>query len=224
MKTLFAAGFRSDDIFAVRHPSFAHAPSLGRALPVGLAPTLGDVLSSDAKMKLQATIQAGTTKMAAVRAWIASRIDQDPMLRQTLTKGDSSQNFVVDNFWGYDDLVVKDQYYVDQAQAQLSQPDPDLSEDTLGRVDEWAKAIDIMYAAMLEYGGAAVKALPVKTGPAAITTTVVNPKTGMPVPSTIAPGASVATPPPSSGISTNTLLIGGGIAAAALAIILAMKS
>jgi hypothetical protein len=99
--------------------------------------------------------------MAQVRKWIASRIDADPMLLRTF-----GQQYISDNFWGYDDIVVKDQYYVDKAQGDLSEGrgtyvDEDvqgweIDDETLGRVDEWALAIDNMYQGMQEFGKTAL--------------------------------------------------------------------
>jgi hypothetical protein len=152
-------------------------------------------------------------------ARIAAQAAKDPTLLSTF-----KEQFIVDNWHGYEDIVAGDQPAVDMVQAKIASPDPenhDFSDDQLQRTDEWAKVIDIMFAGMQEYGG--VKPMPVTMGP--VTTTVINPKTGTPVPTSIAPGATVATKPPTpSGISTNTLLVGGGIAAALLAVILAMKA
>ena len=48
--------------------------------------------------------------------------------------------------------------------------------------------------------------------------------TGAPVQTRIAPGSTVASPPPSTGVSTQTLLIGGGVAAALIGLVLALKA
>jgi hypothetical protein len=230
MKTLFSLGFQSNHPFTVRHPSLIGAASLGRPIPLRMGQETSEFehvadaqaqadaqANADLRAKLTASIAAGTKKLATVRSWIASRIDQDPMLLKTFR-----EKYISDNFWGYDDMVTKDQYYVDLATQKIASSDPinwDFSEEMLGRIDEWNKGIDIMYAAMQEYGGlGTVTATPVKAAP------VVNPKTGIPVKSSIAPGATVKSAPPSSGISTNTLLVGGGIAAAALAVIMAMRA
>lgn len=152
---------------------------------------MGVVLSRSQRDETLAKIAAGTQKLAQVRGWIASRIDQDPMLLRTFR-----EKYISDNFWGYDDLVVKDQWYVDQTQAKLQSQDPaawDLPEEHLARTDDWARAIDIMHGAMVEYGGATG----MRPGAAPATTT------------------RITTPPPPAapaGISTSDLLIGGAVA------------
>lgn len=210
MKTLFSMGFHSHNPFMVSDPVMGQFEPMFQTANEGV--TSYNAAQEAAKNKLQAQISASSQKWAQVKAWIASRIDADPMLRKTLTKGDASQNFVVDNFWGYDDLINKDQYYVDLAQRQLAAGQTP-SDDTVAYVDEWSKVIDIMYAAMQEYGGAVRTPQPVTMGPPTI-----SPTTGRPVPSSITPGSTIQTQPPSSGIANNTLLWAGGAALAAVAL------
>lgn len=145
MKTLFAMGYFSNDVFG---GNTALAP-IALAGPRGAY--LGELLDASGRSRVLAAISAGTQKMAEVRKWIASLIDRDPMLARTLR-----DQVVVDNFWAYDDLVVKSQWYVDQTAAQLSSDDPtkwDVSEENLGRTDDWVRSIDILHGAMREYGG-----------------------------------------------------------------------
>lgn len=161
------------------------APRLGRPAPAR-RPVLGVQLSSEERATTLTKIAAGSQKMAQVRKWIASRIDQDPMLLRTFR-----EKYISDNFWGYDDLVVKDQWYVDQTSKQLqsaNSQDWDVPEENLARTDEWAQVIDIMHAAMQEYGAA------------------LAPGARPPVP------GAVATPPPSGGLKTTDLLVGGAVA------------
>jgi hypothetical protein len=212
MNSIFAAqGFQRSSSF------------VGNPLPVRPRRGLGDPIDKATHDAILATISAGNVKIAAVRRWIASLIDKDPMLQRTITKGNSDNNFMVDNFWSYDDLVTKDQWYVDQATANLNNPNPstwDLSQDTQGRVSDWGKAIDIMYAAMQEFGGAgAISAtgVPNKLAPVA----GVGPfgPTGAILPT----GPSVlATAPSSSGITTKDILIGGAVALGAGALLYAL--
>lgn len=163
MKTLFQMGYFSNDVFR------------GNAAlaPVALAGTpsarLGELLDASGRSRVLAAIAAGTQRMAEVRKWIASLIDRDPMLARTLR-----DQVVVDNFWAYDDLVVKSQWYVDQTAAQLSSDDPaqwDVPEENLARTDDWARSIDILHGAMREYGGnqptgsSGITVAPKKTNP-----------------------------------------------------------
>jgi hypothetical protein len=246
MKTLFSFGFQSYDPFTSYHPAlgqtseFEHiADAEAQNSAQAQAQAQLDAAAQAAQKDMISKINAGNSKWAAVRAWIASRIDADPMLQKTLTGGDSSQQYVVDNFWGYDDLINKDQYYADLAMRQIAAGQPP-SDDTAGRVDEWAKVIDIMTSVMQQYGGRPVGTpLPVKMGPTTTTpsTTLgpintttpraISPTTGKPLPTTIAPGATIQTPPPAStiaGIPTKTLLWGGAAILAAIGIAAVVKS
>lgn len=138
---------------------------------------LGVTVFADQRNSMLTTIENGTKRLADVRKWIASRIDQDPMLLRTF-----GQQYIADNFWAYDDIATKDQYYVDQALQALTGDLEmyDLSDETIGRVDEWALVIDNMYGGMQEYGK----------------TPLTNPSTGAPVQGTTPPATSV---PPASG-------------------------
>lgn len=147
--------------------------------------------------RLVGLINAGTPKLAAVKKWILSKIQTDPTMINTF-----KEQYIADNFAGYGDIVAKDQTYVDQAIGALSSSDPalwNIPDATIGRVEEWAQVVDIMYAAMLEYGGATAPAV---TSPG--------------IPSlTLTPGATLpfaAVPAPSSALSNNNLLIGGAVA------------
>ena len=194
-----------------------------RLFPVRRA-VLGNTVLADERNSILSKIKTGSDRMAQVRKWIASRIDADPMLLRTF-----GQQYISDNFWGYDDIVVKDQYYVDKVQGDLSEGrgtyvDEDVQgwevdDETLGRVDEWALAIDNMYQGMQEFG---------KTP---LTTTG-----GKPVPNSVAPGTTVppasggkqpvtgpTSAPPSKGIPTKDLLTYGGIGLGAIALILLVK-
>lgn len=232
MKTLFSFGFQSSDPFTLRHPSLIGSPSLGRSIPLRQDAFMGQeyassqyehVADADAaanaelRAKLSAIIAQGTPKAAQVRSWIAGQAAKDPTLLSTF-----KDQYIVDNWHGYEDIINKDQASVDMASRKLASSDPanwDFSTDMIERVQEWNQVLDIMVAGMKEYGGGSAPV--VKTGPAIVIT---NPKTGSPVYSSIAPGSTVTTKPPTSGVSTNTLLVGGGIAAAAIALILAMKA
>jgi len=110
---------------------------------------LGDTVLQTERDALLQKIQVASDKMVAVRKWISSRINQDPMLLKTF-----GQQYISDNFWGYDDLVVKDQYYVDKAVEALraNANSWDIDGETLSYVDEWALVVGIMYDAMQEYG------------------------------------------------------------------------
>jgi hypothetical protein len=233
MKTLFSVGFQSHDPFTLRHPSFAGSPSLGRVIPLRQAAFMGQETTefehlrvaeaetnSDTRDQLAKVIAAGTPKLAAYRTWIAGVAAKDPTLLSTF-----KEQYIVDNIHGYEDIINTDQASVDMAARKIASPDPQnwfFSEDMVQRVNEWNQVLDIMMAAMKEYGGVRpVTTGPVKMGP------MTNPKTGTPYPTTIAPGATVRMPPPAAsigGIPTNTLLVGGGIAAAAIAVILAMRA
>lgn len=216
MKTLFSVGFQSNNPFTVRHPSLTGAPSLGRPLSImGQATSefehVADAeaqANADLRAKLSAIIAQGTPKAAQVRSWIAGQAAKDPTLISTF-----KDQFVVDNWHGYEDIINKDQASVDMASLKLASNDPanwDFSDDMIQRVQEWNQVLDIMVAGMKEYGG--VSAPVVKTGPII---TITSPRTGAPVVTSIAPGAKLTTTPPKTGLSTNTLLI-GGLGAAAL--------
>lgn len=163
MKTLFAMGYFSNDVFQ------GNAALVPIALAGARDARLGELLDASGRSRVLASISAGTQKMAEVRKWIASLIDRDPMLARTLRDPG-----IVDNFWAYDDLVVKSQWYVDQTAAQLSSDDPakwDVSEENLGRTDDWVRSIDILHGAMREYGGnqpvgsSGITVAPSKTSP-----------------------------------------------------------
>jgi hypothetical protein len=186
---------------------------------------LGATVLADERNAILSKIKNGTARMAQVRKWIASRIDADPMLLRTF-----GQQYISDNFWGYDDIVVKDQYYVDKAQGDLSEGrgtyvDEDvqgweIDDETLGRVDEWALAIDNMYQGMQEFGKTALtttggQTIPNSTAP----TTTVPPSSGGKHPVT-GPTAS----PPSQGIPTKDLLTYGGIGLGTIVLALLLKN
>lgn len=228
MKTLFSVGFQSHDPFTVQHPRLVGAQSLGHA--IALRRTLGQQTSefehlayetADLRAKLNSIIASGNKNLGAVRAWIAARINQDP----TLVNSFGGDKVVAENFLSFVDMVTRDQYYADLAAQKIASNDPinyEFSDELLARVDEWSKGIDILSDGIQQY---AVNRM-VRQGPMGpVTQTIVNPRTGLPVTTTITPGSTIkTTTAPSSGISTTTLLWGGGIAAAAVAIILAMKA
>ncbi len=234
MKTLFSAGFQSYDPFTVRHPSFQQTPSLGRALPLRQVMGQEETGSSefehvadaeaqtnaDNRKKLSAIIDIGTPKATQVRSWTAAQYAKDPTLLSVF-----KEQFVVDNWRGYMDIINTDQASVDMAAQKIASPDPanwDFSDDMIQRVQEWNQVLDIMVAGIKEYGGASTPPAIVKTTPSPIVT-VTSAKSGTPVTTSIAPGATIKTPPPSTGISTNTLLIGGAVAAVALAAFMVLK-
>lgn len=184
---------------------------------------LGATIFADERNAILSKIKTGSDRMAQVRKWIASRIDADPMLLRTF-----GQQYIADNFWGYDDIVVKDQYYVDRAQGALREGqgayvDEDvqaweLDEETLARVDEWALVIDNMYQGMQEFGKTPLtttggQVVPNTTAPG----TILPPASG-----TRAPGPTTA--PPSKGIATKDLLTYGGIGLGAVALVLLLKN
>lgn len=235
MKTLFSLGFQSNNPFTVRHPSLVGAPSLGHPIPLRMGQ---DVVSSEfehvadaeaqanaeLRSKLLMMIAAGNKKLADVRAWISARINQDP----TLEKSFGGDKVVAYNFLDWNDnYVPKNQVYADLAAKKAASTDPqnwDFSESLLAYVKEWADAIDSLSATIQQFGNTGIPQMPSLHNVAPVSTPIINPKTGMPVvTSSIAPGAVIRTPAPSSGISTNTLLVGGGIVAAAIAVILAMR-
>jgi hypothetical protein len=216
MKTLFSVGFQSNNPFTVRHPSLTGAPSLGRPVQVmGEATTefehVADAeaqANADLRAKLSAIIAKGTPKAAQVRSWIAAQAAKDPTLLSTF-----KEQYIVDNWHGYEDIINKDQASVDMASQKISSDDPanwDFSDDMTQRVQEWNQVLDIMVAGMQEYGNVKPVVAPV------IRTPIVSVRTGAPIQTSIAPGSTLKTPPPAaSGISNNTLLI-GGLGAAAL--------
>lgn len=229
MKTLFSVGFQSNNPFTVRHPSLTGAPSLGRALPLRMGQDTASSefehvadaeaqANADLRAKLSAIIAQGTPKAVKVRAWAAAQAAKDPTLLSTF-----KQQFVVDNWHGYEDIINKDQASVDMASQKLASSDPqnwDFSDDMIQRVQEWNQVLDIMVAGMQEYGGAMPVPAVIKPSP---TISIVSQKTGAPVVTSIAPGATIHTTPPSTGISTNTLLVGGLGAAALVGLIFALK-
>lgn len=170
---------------------------------------LGTMVLADERNAILQKIKTGRDRMVQVRKWIASRIDADPMLLRTF-----GQQYIADNFWGFDDIVVKDQYYVDRAEGILREDVEswDLDEETLGRVDEWALVIDNMYAGMQEFGKVP------------LTTTAGQPIAGTVAPPGKAPaGATVTATPPSKPIATKDLITYGGIGLGAVALILLLK-
>lgn len=184
------------------------------------AASLGDMLFAQERNSLLSKIESGSQKLLAVKKWIASRIDADPMLLRTF-----GQQHISDNFWGYDELVDKDQYYVNVALDTLRDDleSWDLDGETLSRIDEWAAAIDIMYGAMNQYGKTPLTTV---TG-AVIPGTVAPPASAAPAGVTgggqIPAGSDVTTRPPSVGLSTKEILTYGGIGAGALVVIAALK-
>lgn len=220
MKTLFSVGFQSNNPFTVRHPSLTGAPSLGRPLPLmGQASSefehVADAeaqANAELRANLSAIIAKGTPKAAQVRAWIAGQAAKDPTLLSVF-----KDQYVVDNWHGYEDIINKDQASVDMAAQKLASDNPanwDFSDDMVQRVQEWNQVLDIMVAGMQEYGNVKPSVAPVIRA-SETRTPIVSVRTGAPIQTSIAPGATLKTPPPSSGISNNTLLI-GGLGAAAL--------
>jgi hypothetical protein len=184
------------------------------------ASALGAAVFSDERNAILQRVVTGSERMVAIRKWIASRIDADPMLLRTF-----GQQYIADNFWGYDELVIKDQYYVDLALETLRADLEmwDLSEETAARIDEWYAVIDIMYAAMNEYGKtplttAAGTPIPNTTAPPGGTTQ----STGGG--GRVQPGTNVTNTPPSAGISTKTALLYGGIGLGAVVLALLIKN
>lgn len=231
MKTLFSVGFQSHDPFTIQHPRLAGAPSLGRAMSLRQAPVMGQTSefehlvnqTADLRAKLNTIITSGNKKLGAVRAWIAAKINQDP----TLVNAFAGDKVVAANFLSFEDMVTKDQSYADLAARKIASNDPvnyEFSDELLGRVDEWSKGIDILSDGIQQY---AVDKIAIKSTTGPVTQTIVNPKTGAAVSTSIAPGASIkTTTAPSSGLlglSTNTLLIGGLGAAALVGLVFALK-
>lgn len=152
---------------------------------------LGVVVDKATRDQLLSKIQAGTTKIAAVRAWIDTKLAADPTLSTTF-----GQAHVVENFWGYMDMVRGAQWYVDEAKAALSAASGwNLDEETMLKVNDWISAVDIAYDAVKQYGK-------------------IDPITLLPGGAAPAPGGmpSVQTPPPSSGPSTGTVLTVAAVA------------
>jgi hypothetical protein len=178
--------------------------------------TLGDTVFADQRNAILSKIKTGTDRMAQVRKWIASRIDADPMLQRTF-----GQPYIADNFWAFDDIVVKDQYYVDRAQTILREDleSWDLDEETLARVDEWALVIDNMYQGMQEFGKT-----PLTTTGGQVIPNSVAPGNVLPPASGAGAGASVRNTPPGTGIQTKDLLTYGGIGLGAVALVLLLKN
>jgi hypothetical protein len=205
MKTLFSMGFQPYNPFSVSHPS--------------MGVSLGAELDAAARQSLVAKINAMKAKWAQVDAWLNSRFAVDPTLIQTF-----KQQYVVDNVYGYLDIIRKDESEVDMALQKAASPLPinwDFTEDRLSTVDQWGQVVDILYAAMQEYGGVrpvGAQRLPATQGP------TISPTTGMPIPTGIMPGASVSTPPPSSGIPTGTLVLGGAAILAAIGLAALLKA
>lgn len=187
--------------------------------------SMGATVLADERNAILAKIKTGTDRLAQVRKWIASRIDADPMLLRTF-----GQQYISDNFWGYDDIVTKDQYYVDKAQGDLSESRGtyvsedtqgwEIDDETLGRIDEWALVIDNMYQGMQEFGKTPLtttggKVLPNTTAPGNVLPTA---STGR------VPVTGPTTAPPSKGIPTKDLITYGGIGLGAVALVLLLKN
>lgn len=195
MKTLFSMGFQPYNPFSISHPS--------------MGVSLGAELDATARQKLVTKINAMKAKWAQVDSWLNSRFAVDPTLIQTF-----KQQHVVDNVYGYLDIIRKDESEVDIALQKAASPLPinwDFTEERLSTVDQWGQVVDILYAAMQEYGGVgATRPVAATQGP------MISPTTGMPIPTGIMPGATVATPPPAAGIPTSTLVLGGAAILAAI--------
>jgi hypothetical protein len=159
---------------------------------------LGVVIDKATRDQMLSKIQAGTTKLSAVRAWIDTKLATDPTLATTF-----GQAHVVENFWGYMDMARNNQWHVDQAKAALSAASGwNLDEETMLAVNDWVSAVDIAYDAVKQYG----KVDPITLLP------------GGTAPATTPVGPSVQTPPPSSGPSTMTILTIGGVAVVVVAL------
>lgn len=196
MKHMFeTSGFRPASMF-----TGGGGRSLRLGTPIGIR--MGDPVSQVDRDGMLSIIKSGTARIAAVRKWIASKIDQDPMLARTF-----NDSVVQSNFWSFDDLVNSDQWAIDAAYQNLASSDPsawDLSEDVVARVGDWGKAVDTMYAGMQQYGGGGSGGI-VKMGP-------VGP-TGV-----SAPAASALKNPPApvaGGFTTGQLVVGGAVLLAA---------
>lgn len=221
MRSMFTSTFQP-----ARRISSGFQPALaGPRRPSTPVVELGVNVFADQRNAMLTKISNGTQRIAAVRKWIASRIDQDPMLRRTF-----GEQYISDNFWAYDDIVTKDQYYVDQASQALAGDLEmwDLSDETIGRVDEWALVIDGMYDGMQEYGK----------------TPLTSPTTGTQVPGTTPPAGNIppagtpgkapllTTPPPAGaggkggtflGIPSKDALLYGGIGLGVIVLIAIAK-
>lgn len=173
MKTMFENGFRPASAF------------FGSTLQ-GSA-KLGVVLDRLERESMLIDISEGTKKLSQVRAWIATRIDADPMLKRTFNDA-----VVEKNFWDFLDMTLRDQWAVDQAASKL-RPEAatgwDVEEDALVRTEDWVKRVDALYGAMQQYGGATTPTTPSGTRPG-----------------TMATGATIL------GIPAKDALLGGGIA------------
>lgn len=186
MKTMFAVGFQvSHNVWDKRTVS---GTFLGQARPK----VLGETLSRAQIDQYMSKITAGRQKLAQLRQWIASRINADPMLVRTF-----NDPVVQKNFWDFDDIVTKDQWYVDQTEDALRNPtsaDYDIPEENLARTDEWAQVIDNMIWGMNEYGKVPLTS-PVKPG--------------------VKPGNPLLTPPESKilGVPQGQFVIGAGVVA-----------
>lgn len=197
MKTLFTMGFAAQSMWSGQ---VLKGPSLGVAL------TAAEIDGYMSKIK------NGRAKLAQVRAWIAARIDADPMLARTF-----SDAVVQKNFWDFMDQIDRDQWYVDQTWEGLqnpTSPDYDTPEENLARTDEWAQIIGTLVAATQQYGGTVPRV--VRMGP-----------DGRPLPAGT-PGAVVkpGTPVKEStilGIKTNDLLLGASVAVGVGALLYALS-
>jgi len=200
-----------------RGSAFQPARQLGSLRP---APILGTMLFAEERNTILSKIADGAERLTAVKKWIASRIDQDPMLLRTF-----GQQHIADNFWGYDELVDKDQWYVDQAVQILGEDleSWELDEETTSRIDEWATAIGIMQDAMNRYGQT-----PLTTQSGTVIPGTTAPPGGSIQPTSgggrIQPGANVTDPSPSAGIKMKDVLIYGGLGLGAIALVLLIKN
>lgn len=216
-----------------RRISGGFQPAMVRApyRPVTPLATLGTEISYDERTSILDKIDNGNKRMAAVRKWIASRIDQDPMLRKTF-----GEQYISDNFWGYMDLIDKDQYYVNLITPQLAADLEmwDVDDNARSYVDEWAQVVDIAYSAMQEYGK-----VPLTTPGGATVPNTTPPSTTVPPASggtggkppagggKIPAGTSVKTPPPTGGtilgLPSKDVLLYGGIGLGAIALVAIIK-
>lgn len=197
MRTLFETGFGNS-----RNPWVSAAPSgafMGSA-------SLGTPLSAAEIDSYTSKIQQGRAKLAQLRAWIAARIDSDPMLQKTI-----NDPVVQKNFWDFMDIVNKDQYYVDQTWDMLQNPtsaDYDIPEENLGRTDEWVTVInDLMYVPQ-NYGKTAIPG--VTLAPGAIPGAVPGALPGA-RPGALPPKLTQPVQPMILGVPQQTFVIGAGV-------------
>lgn len=188
MRHMFeSAGFRATNVFM--EPA---GPRLGGV-------RMGDPVVAAERDRLLGLIKTGSAKLAQVRQWIASRINQDPMLYNTF-----KERYIADNFWSYDDLVTKDDWAVQSIQQALYSEDPsswDVSPDTVHYLEDWFAAVDIMYSGMQEYGGNPV-APKSYTSPTGVVSRPGTPGTATSV---------LNKPAPGQGLTTGQMVIGGAV-------------